>query len=60
MLLDLLVDGNSDLWGSTCTEDHMYMAMVNGADAMMNFTIYDVYYPNNVGNLDVEIVVPLY
>jgi hypothetical protein len=52
-LLDLLFNGTTP-W-KEYNASHMYNAKVVGTGAPATFRIYDVYYPNNTGNLYVDI-----
>lgn len=56
-LLDLLYDG-STLWGDY-NSSHEYEANVIGAGIIAPFRIHDIYYPNNTGNLLVDIYAEL-
>lgn len=53
-LLDLFVDGADVDWGPF-NPTHEYEYMVSGADASVNLTVNDVFYPNNTGSLFVDI-----
>jgi hypothetical protein len=53
-LLDLFVNGASGDWG-VYNEDHTYECTITGDDNPVELWIYDIYYPNNVGSLTVEI-----
>jgi hypothetical protein len=52
-LLDLQVDGISVDWG-IFNDDHIYEYLWTGG-GVVEFCIYDIYYPNNTGYLTVEI-----
>lgn len=53
-LLDLQVNGSSINWG-VYSPSHSYSYDFVGLGSPVSFQIYDVYYPNNTGNLTVEI-----
>jgi len=55
-LLDLQVNGVTP-WGSTCSPTHTYSTTIigTGSPAALSLLINDIYYPNNVGNLNVDI-----
>lgn len=53
-LLDLQVDGAFVDWG-LYNEDHVYYWTMTGTGSPVALEIYDIYYPNNVGSLTVEI-----
>ena len=53
-LLDLFVNGGSVDWGAYNPE-HIYYWTVTGTDTPVELLIYDIYYPNNVGSLTVNI-----
>ncbi|MBU1931769.1 lamin tail domain-containing protein [Patescibacteria group bacterium] len=53
-LLDLQIDGSSPDWGEY-NVSHEYWLTVVGANAPLNFNIYDIYCPNNAGSLEVTI-----
>lgn len=53
-LLDLFVNGTSVNWG-IFNSDHKYQFNITGDGNGLELLIYDVYYPNNIGNLTVEI-----
>lgn len=53
-LLDLQVDGDSPDWGNY-NESHSYWLPVDGADAALALSIYDIAPENNAGNLDVDV-----
>ena len=61
-LLDLMVDGGFVDWDtdSVYNADHTYWQEVAGTGAPVSLQVYDVYYPNNSGNLMVDIFVKLY
>ncbi|KKT33119.1 MAG: hypothetical protein UW20_C0005G0051 [Candidatus Woesebacteria bacterium GW2011_GWB1_44_11] len=52
-LLDLLYNGSTP-WGEF-NASHDYETTVTGAGVVATFRIYDVYYPNNTGDLYVDI-----
>ncbi|MBW2971337.1 hypothetical protein KY320_04215, partial [Candidatus Woesearchaeota archaeon] len=54
-LLDLYVDGMNVDWGDY-SEEHIYQIPYAGTGNQAAFKIYDVYYPNNVGSLSVDII----
>ncbi len=56
-LLDLFYNGSTP-WG-VFNFSHEYEAAVTGTGAIASFRIYDVYYPNNTGNLYVDIYAEL-
>lgn len=53
-LLDLMVDGGFVNWG-VYDSSHTYQMDYSGTGSSVNFTIYDIYYPNNTGSLTVDI-----
>lgn len=53
-LLDLQIDGSSPDWGAFSTI-HTYWLTVIGTGAPLLFQIYDIYYPNNTGSLNIKI-----
>jgi hypothetical protein len=53
-LLDLQVNGLSVNWGAF-NPSHSYSYEFAGLGAPASFQVYDVYYPNNTGNLTVDI-----
>lgn len=53
-LLDLMVDGSAVNWGDY-NEAHTYYLGYMGNGSSINFSVYDIYYPNNIGSLTVEI-----
>lgn len=53
-LLDLFVNGGSVDWG-IYNPEHTYYWTETGAGAALELLIYDIYYPNNVGSLTVNI-----
>ena len=53
-LLDLFVNGVNVDWG-IFNEDHTYECTITGDGTPVNLWIYDIYYPNNVGSLTVDI-----
>jgi len=57
-LLDLLVNGTTP-W-TTYNDTHIYESEIVGDGSPVGLKIYDVYYPNNLGNLYVDIFVELY
>ncbi|MBN2458859.1 putative metal-binding motif-containing protein [Candidatus Woesearchaeota archaeon] len=54
-LLDLYVDNTNVDWGAY-NEEHIYQIPYEGTGNKLSLHIYDVYYPNNVGNLFVELI----
>jgi len=52
-LLDLFFNGATP-WGDF-NHAHEYWSLVSGTGAVANFSIYDAYYPNNTGDLKVDI-----
>lgn len=56
-LLDLLFNGTTP-WGDY-NSSHEYEATVSGTGDYAHFKIYDIYYPNNTGNLFVDIYAQL-
>lgn len=54
ILLNLLVDGVEVDWG-IYNEDHKYECTITGDNTHVDLLIYDIYYPNNVGSLTVDI-----
>lgn len=52
--LDLLMNGQNVEWGSF-NDDHLYKTIVFGDDATHAFSIYDSYYGDNDGVIDVAI-----
>ena len=61
-LLDLQVDGATVGWDNDAVynPDHTYWLDMAGAGLPVSFQVYDVYYPNNIGNLQVDIYVQFY
>ena len=61
-LLDLMVNGGFIGWDddTTYNADHTYWYEMTSADAPVSFQVYDVYYPNNDNNLNVDIYVKLF
>lgn len=57
-LLDLKVNNQFVDWGS-CNPAHEYEKTMVGTGSNTTFQIYDVYYPNNSGNLFVDIYAEL-
>lgn len=57
-LLDLYVNGVNVDW-STYNSAHTYWLPVTGTGSTLSFNIYDIYYSNNVGNLNVDIYAKL-
>ncbi|KND47672.1 MAG: hypothetical protein AB201_01920 [Parcubacteria bacterium C7867-006] len=53
-LLDLKVNGGSVNWGGYSSL-HSYSYEFAGLGSPVSFQVYDVYYPNNTGNLTVDI-----
>ena len=56
-LLDLFYNGSTP-WGAY-NSSHEYEVAVAGTGTVAPFRIYDVYYPNNTGNLYVDIYAQL-
>lgn len=55
-LLDLFVNDSPFEWSNgTYNKDHTYYQTYTGDGNAVSFKIYDVYYPNNVGELEVAI-----
>ena len=56
ILLDLTINGANIDWGAY-NENHVYnyYMMGDGAPASLALVIYDIYYPNNVGSLTVNV-----
>ena len=61
-LLDLMVNGGFIGWDDDATynADHIYWYEMLGTAAPVAFQVYDVFYPNNDGNLNVDIYVKLF
>ena len=57
-LLDLKVNGGFVNWGSY-NSSHEYQTTITGIGAVVPFVIYDIYSPNNTGNLFVDIFAQL-
>jgi len=53
-LLDLFVNGSSIDWG-VYNDEHTYYHTITGAGAAVNLLISDIYYPNNIGFITVNI-----
>ena len=53
-LLDLQVNGASVDWG-TYNPEHVYYFTMTGTGTPIQLQIYDIYYPNNTGELTVKI-----
>ncbi|MFC1710737.1 hypothetical protein ACFLZJ_01090 [Nanoarchaeota archaeon] len=53
-LLDLFVNGGSVDWGAYNLA-HDYSLVMTGTGAPVDLLIYDIYYPNNVGSLTVDV-----
>lgn len=53
-LLDLKVNNDFVDWG-TYNDGHIYWLSVMGSGTPVTLQIYDIYYPNNVGSLTVDI-----
>lgn len=53
-LLDLFVDGGSVDWGAY-NDEHTYSWALTGTGVPVDLLIYDIYYPNNVGSLAVDV-----
>jgi len=53
-LLDLFVNGDPGGWG-VFNADHQYECTIIGNGFQVELWIYDIYYPNNVGSLTVDI-----
>lgn len=58
-LLDLMVNGGFIDWGAY-NPLHIYTHTVSGANAPLGLRVWDVYYPNNLGNLTADIAVKLW
>jgi hypothetical protein len=58
-LLDLMVGGNFVDWG-TYNSAHTYWLPVTGTGSKLPLQVYDIYYPNNAGNLNVDIYAKLW
>jgi len=55
-LLDLMVGGNFVNWGALDTTGHKYSySLVPSTSGPLALKIYDIYYPNNAGNILVDI-----
>ena len=54
-LLDLFVDNADVEWGAY-NALHAYTITVPGTGAVVSLKVYDVYYPNNVGSLMVDLI----
>lgn len=56
ILLDLTIDGKNIDWGAY-NENHVYnhYRLGNGEAVTLALVIYDIYYPNNVGSLTVNV-----
>ncbi len=52
--LDLQIDGQNIDWGAF-NEGHLYKTIVEGDGTPLDFSIYDSYYGDNTGGLDVAI-----
>ena len=61
-LLDLMVDAGFVNWDDDATynADHVYWYEMTGTGVPVSFQVYDVYYPNNTGNLTVDIYAKLW
>ena len=53
-LLDLQINSSSPDWGSFNTS-HVYWHTVTGTGSPLSLGIYDIYYPNNTGALNVKL-----
>ena len=53
-LLDLQINGSSPDWGSF-NPNHVYWHTVIGTGSPLSLGIYDIYYPNNTGALNVKL-----
>jgi hypothetical protein len=53
-LLDLQIDNNSPDWGEY-NDSHEYWLTHDGDGTALTFDIYDIYYPNNSGDIEVTI-----
>lgn len=53
-LLNLWVNGSSPDWGAY-NDDHDYWLELTGDGSALNFYIFDIFYPNNAGHLDVTL-----
>ena len=58
-LLDLMVNGGFVDWG-TYNSAHTYWLPVTGTGSTLSLQVYDIYYPNNAGNLNVDIYAKLF
>ncbi|MDP3998047.1 MAG: hypothetical protein Q8P89_00315, partial [bacterium] len=58
-LLDLQIKSLSTDWG-VFNPQHIYWKDWSGTGSNLSFKVYDIYYPNNVGNLFVDIFAKLY
>jgi len=58
-LLDLMVGGNFVEWGAY-NSAHTYWLPVTGTGSQLPLQVYDIYYPNNAGNLNVDIYAKLW
>lgn len=61
-LLDLMVNGVSVNWDDDAVynADHTYWYDFAGTGAPVSFQVFDLFYPNNSGNLTVDIFAKLY
>jgi hypothetical protein len=58
-LLDLMVNGGYVDWGAY-NSAHTYWLPVTGTGSTLPLQVYDIYYPNNAGNLNVDIYAKLW
>lgn len=54
-LLDLKVNGNFVDWGACDATNHTYYQNLVGDGNPLKLNIYDIYYPNNEGNISVDV-----
>lgn len=57
-LLDLYVNGVDSSWGTACSPSNTYSMPITGTGTTVSFQVYDIYYPNNVDFLTVNILGP--
>jgi len=57
-LLDLMVNGGFVDWGAY-NSAHTYWLPVSGTGSTLPLQVYDIYYPNNAGNINVDIYAKL-
>ena len=57
-----MVDAGFVNWDDDATynADHVYWYEMTGTGVPVSFQVYDVYYPNNTGNLTVDIYAKLW